>query len=180
MISQILMRNENAACNRTVFGFTLVELLLVLVLIAISMAAITPKLGSNVPSWQVRESSKNMLATIRLAQRLALTRQEIMVFVVNTNNGSFAVRSVNHSADSDGKSNDFSLPKQFLGKGVKIAQLEGFKQIGSEKGLAFWPDGRTKTAHITLTTKKDSEVAEWHIFIDNNGSAVLQEVVKNE
>jgi len=174
------MRTSNTGRGSGICGFTLVELLLVLVLIAISMAAITPRLGESISGWQVRESSKNMLAAIRLARQLAITRQEVMVFALDKDSAGFTVRRVSHSPDSRGISNDFFVPRQFFGKGVKIAQLEGFDQVGSEKVIVFWPNGRTKKAHVTLAAETDGGMAQWHIFVENDGSVVLKEVFKNE
>lgn len=180
MISRISMRTNNTGRSNGICGFTLVELLLVLALIAISIAAITPRLGESISGWQVRESSKNMLAAIRLARQLAITRQDVMVFALDADSASFTIRSVSHSPSSGSISNDFFVPRQFFGKGVKIVQLEGFDQVGSEKVIVFWPDGMAKKAHVTLAAETDSGMAEWHIFVENDGSVVLQEVFKNE
>lgn len=180
MISRISMRTNNIERSNRICGFTLVELLLVLVLIAISMAAIIPRIGESISGWQVRENSKNMLAVIRLARQMAITMQEVMVFVLDSDSTSFAVKSVSHSPGSSDISNDFLVPRQFLGEGVKIVQLEGFDQLGSERVIVFWPDGRAKKAHFTLATEKDSGKAEWHIFVENDGSVVLHEVLENE
>ena len=180
MISRISMRTDKIERSNGICGFTLVELLLVLVLIAISMAAITPRIGESISGWQVRESSKNMLAVIRLARQMAITMQEVMVFALDSDSTSFAVKSVRHSPGSSDISNDFLVPRQFLGEGVKIVQLEGFDQLGSERVIVFWPDGRAKKAHFTLAAEKDSGKAEWHIFVENDGSVVLREVLKNE
>jgi hypothetical protein len=76
------------------------------------------------------------------------------------------------------KVNESLVPRQVLGKGVIIVQLEGFQDIGNEKNLVFWPDGKTAKAHITLTSDKDNDTTHWHIFIEDDGSAVLQEEVK--
>ncbi len=65
-------------------------------------------------------------------------------------------------------------------KNVKIVQLEGFDRLGSERVIVFWPDGRAKKAHFTLATETDSGKPEWHIFVENDGSVVLREVLKNE
>jgi len=180
MISQISIRSRNSGCDKTILGFTLVELLLVLVFIAISVATITPRLGNSIPAWKVRESSRSMLAAIRLAQQLAISRQEIMAFALDTKNASFTVKSTRGPANSDSTSNDFFIPRQFLGKDIKIVRLEGFEEIGGEKGLVFWPDGRTKMARVTLATSKDGEMAQWHILVKNDGSAMLQEIFGNE
>jgi prepilin-type N-terminal cleavage/methylation domain-containing protein len=175
MRTENILRRGNGIC-----GFTLVELLLVLVLIAISMAAITPRIGDSISGWQVRESSKNILAVIRLARQMALTLQEVMVFALDSDSTSFSVKSVGHYPDSSEISNDFLVPRQFLGEGVKIVQTEGFEQLGSKRIIVFWPDGSAKKAHFTLAAEKDGRMAEWHIFVENDGSVVLREVLKNE
>lgn len=181
MISRISMRTENIqGRGNGVCGFTLVELLLVLVLIAVSMAAITPRIGESISGWQVKESSKNMLAAIRLARQMAITSQQVMVFALDSDSTSFTVKSVIHSPGSSEISNDFLVPRQFLGEGVKIVQLEGFDQLGGERVIVFWPDGRAKKTHFTLTAEKDGQIAKWHIFVESEGSVVLQEVLKNE
>ncbi len=180
MISRISMRTNSIRCGNRFCGFTLVELLLVLVLIAISMAAITPRIGESISGWQVKESSKNMLAVIRLARQMAVTRQQVMVFALDSDSTSFAVKSASLSPGSSEVSNDFLVPRQFLGEGVKIVQLEGFDQLGSERVIVFWPDGGAKKAHFTLGAEKDGRMAKWHIFVENDGSAVLQEVLKIE
>lgn len=176
MIFRISMKTSNTSNGKLICGFTLIELLLVLVLMAISVATIAPRVGESVSGWQVREISKNMLATIRLAQQLALTRQEIIFFALDTASTSFTIKKASHTAGSRGTSNNSLVPRQFLGKGAKIVQLEGFQEFGSEKILVFWPDGRTEKAHVIVTTEKDSKIAQWHIFVENDGSAVLQEV----
>lgn len=181
MISRISMRTENILRrDNGVCGFTLVELLLVLVLIAISMAAITPRIGESISGWQVRESSKNMLTVIRLARQMAITMQEVMVFALDTDSTGFSVKSVSHYPPSSDISNDFLVPRQFLGEGVKIVQFEGFDKLGSERVIVFWPDGRAKKTHFTLAAEKDGGKTEWHIFVENDGSVVLREVLKNE
>jgi len=181
MISRISIRTSNILrCGNGICGFTLVELLLVLVLIAIGMAAITPRIGESISGWQVRESSKNILAVVRLARQLALTMQEVMVFALDTDSTGFSVKSVSHSPISGDISNNLLVHRQFLGEGVKIVQLEGFDQLGNERVIVFWPDGRAKKAHFTLVAEKDNGNAGWHILVENDGSVVLREVLKNE
>jgi prepilin-type N-terminal cleavage/methylation domain-containing protein len=170
------MKKSRAGIDKLICGFTLIELLLVLVLMAISVATIVPRIGDSVSGWQIREISKNMLATIKLSRQLALTRQEVIFFVLDTDSTSFTIKKAGHTFDLYGKTDESLVPRQFLGNGATIVRLEGFQHIGNEKSLVFWPDGRTEKAHVILTSEKDSKAAQWHICIDNDGSAVLQEV----
>ncbi|MBW7989243.1 MAG: prepilin-type N-terminal cleavage/methylation domain-containing protein [Planctomycetes bacterium] len=176
MIFQISMKNGKTSNDKLICGFTLVELLLVLVLMAISVATIVPRIGDSVSGWQVREISKNMLATIKLSRQLALTRQEVIFFALDTDSTSFTIKKAGRTVDLYGTAEESLVPRQFLGKGATIVRLEGFQDIGNEKSLVFWPDGRTEKAHVILTSEKDSKTAQWHIFIENDGSAVLREV----
>lgn len=181
MISRISIRTNNIPRRGNgICGFTLVELLLVLVLIAISMAAITPRIGESISGWQVRESSKNIQAVIRLARQMAITMQEVMVFALDNDSTGFVVKSVSHSPVSGDISNNLLVHRQFLGEGVKIVQPEGFDQLGDERVIVFWPDGSTNKAHFTLAAEMNSGNTEWHILVENDGSVVLREVLKNE
>ena len=178
MISRTSMSKNSINRSKKNSGFTLVELLLVLVLIAITIATIAPQFRGSIPAWQLRESSKNMLTTIRLARQFALTTQEITLFALDANNASFTVKRIDSSADSDSPGTDLLIQRQFLDLSVKIINVEGFKQIGREKALVFWTDGRTKNAHLTLATDKNAGTTEWHISVKDDGSASLEEVSK--
>jgi type II secretion system protein H len=178
MTSQTLMTKSSINRSKTISGFTLVELLLVLVLIAITMAAIAPQLRGSIAAWQLRESSKNMLTAIRLARQFALTTQEITVFALDANNASFTVKRIDSSVDSDSPSNDLLVQRQFLDQSVKIVNVEGFEQIGREKSLVFWTDGRAKNAHLTLAADKNAGTTEWHISVKDDGSVSIEEVLR--
>jgi prepilin-type N-terminal cleavage/methylation domain-containing protein len=170
------MKTSKTRHGKLIRGFTLIELLLVLVLIAITVATIVPRIGNSVSGWHVREISKNMLATIRIARQLALTSQEVIFFTLNNDSTSFTIKKSSRTVDLYGTSDESLVPRQFLGKGATIVRLEGFQNIGNEKRLVFWPDGRTEKAHVILTAEKDSKTIQWHIFVENDGSAILREV----
>ena len=101
---------------------------------------------------------------------------EIVLFIVDVNNGSFAVESVDDSSSLMDTAKNFIVSKHFLGKAVKFTRLEGFKQIGTRQCLVFFPDGSTEKADIELTTDEGSEAGQWHTLIEDDGSAVIQEV----
>lgn len=159
-----------------VAGFTLVELMLVIVLMTIGTVAIVPGLGRSIPGWEAKEESMNMLSTIRMARQFALTGQRATGFILNANNTGYAVKALADSGDLHSKDNDFLIVRKFSGKSVKITQLEGFERIGNKEVLVFWPDGRGGDAHIKLTADADSGLAGWDIYIKADGSVNLEEV----
>ncbi len=176
MISLISTKNSNTRRGKLMCGFTLIELLLVLVLIAITVATIIPRIGNSVSGWQVREISKNILATIKIARQFALTRQDVILFTLNNDSTSFTIKKAGRTVDLYGMADESLVPRQFLGKGAIIIRLEGFRDINNEKSLVFWPDGRTEKAQVILAAEKDGKTVQWHIFIEKDGSAVLREV----
>ncbi len=160
-------------------GFTLLELLIVIVIIAIGTTAIIPQIGQRIPGCQTIENSKNILVAMRLARQFARTSGEITIFVLDTNEMSFAVKTKSSLSDSRAKKSNFLVRRQLLGKNTKIVQLAGFTPIGGEQGLIFWPDGSTNTADIILTTEKKSNFGKWHLHVDSDGSTSLSEVFQN-
>ncbi len=152
-----------------------------LVLIGIIASAIIPHLGGSIPAWQVRQEAKSILAAMRFCRRVALEEQEIMVFVVDADEGIFAVEDIDGFVNSNKSAErKFSVRRRFSVTAVKLVQLDGFELIGNKKGLIFWPDGRTKRAQIELAIDEDSKSGRWRILIDDNGRFDIREVFKNE
>jgi len=139
-----------------------------------------PRLGGSISGWSAKETATSMLAATVLARKLARTRQHVVALCIDPNGGWFELRLVNDSAELESKSEDSIIARQFLGEGVEVVHIEGFERLGSQQGLVFWPDGRTRAAHIALAARETNELCMWHIIVKQNGDSVLQEVHENE
>ncbi len=73
------MKSKRQAHFRHRRAFTLLELLLVLALVAISMAAVVPHLNGTLGQWQLREGARNLETALRLASQWARVKQEACI-----------------------------------------------------------------------------------------------------
>lgn len=161
-------------------AFTLLELLLVLMLIGISAATIVPHLNGTLGRWQLRETARNLQATLRMASQWACVRQEAVVFVLDAKRGVFSLRPL-----EDGQSATrglFPTGRQSFGQGVEIVRMEGLRDLGKEKVLLFRSDGTSEAAMIVLTGSRPDVNREtlWQIAVDNCGTVQRQERLADE
>jgi type II secretion system protein H len=161
-------------------AFTLLELLLVLTLMAISMATVVPQLNGTLGRWQLREGVRDLQATLQLAAQWALARQEPVACVLDVQRRVFTLRYL-----QAGQSTYATLPaisQQSLGASVVIARLEGFRDVGKEKALIFRPDGTSQAATILLAENgaDSAGCTQWQISVDGQGTVQLQEKLADE
>ena len=74
---------------RPVSGFTLIEVMVVLVLIALIMAVTLPPLAGTRGKAEMRTATLEIAAAMRQARSLAITRGRTEVFAINTALGTF-------------------------------------------------------------------------------------------
>lgn len=161
-------------------GFTLLELLLVLALVAVSMAAVVPQLSGTLSRWQLRESVRDLQASLQLAGQWARTRQEPVACVLDVQGRSFSLRSL-----QAGQSSYAAIPainRQSLGATIGIARIEGFRDTGGGKALVFRPDGTSQAATIILAESGADAAGrtQWQITVDDQGAVHLQETLVSE
>ncbi|HUZ75083.1 MAG TPA: GspH/FimT family pseudopilin [Stellaceae bacterium] len=70
-------------------GFTLIEVLLVLVIMALVMAATLPPLMGSGGAAEMRAASLEIAAALRQARSLAITRARPQVFTIDTASGAY-------------------------------------------------------------------------------------------
>lgn len=161
-------------------AFTLLELLLVLMLIGISAAAIVPNLNGTLGRWQLRETAHNLQTALQAASQWSRVRQESVVFAVDVTRGSFGLRALeSRQSASRGL---LAVGRQSFGQGIEIVRMEGFTDVGKEKVLVFGPDGTSKPATIVLTGARADANREtlWQIATDGSGAVQCQERLASE
>jgi type II secretion system protein H len=161
-------------------GFTLLELLLVLALIGIAVATVIPNLTGTLGEWQVRETARDLQATLQLASQWARVRQEAVLFVLDVPRGVFSLRCFR-----DGQATDravLPLGQQALGRNVTIVRTEGLRDDAREKVLAFGPAGASGKAILLLTDNRAvaAPYRAWQVDVDEEGNVHCQERLVDE
>jgi general secretion pathway protein H len=123
-------------------GFTLLELLVVLV-IAVAMIALVPPLLSGLAgSSELKGATRQLAAALRFARSEAVTRQREGVLVLDLAKRSFRVA---------GSGREFALPK---GIGIQLFTAQSQLLNASAGSIRFFPDGSSTGGHITLASNR--------------------------
>jgi len=123
--------------RRDAAGFTLVELLVVLTLLAILSAVLAPILAPS-PVRTLRGAASEIATTLRETRRQAQAEQARRRFVVDTGVGSFGI---------EGASAWRPLPE---GVEVALTTAEALVAAQGRGGVDFFPDGSSSGGRVTL------------------------------
>jgi general secretion pathway protein H len=118
-------------------GFTLIELMAVIVLIAIATATVTFSFSKSLNSARIRGASRDLVAALRYTRGQAIVKdkQEVLMLDLDTN-----------SYTAPGK-NAVKLPKGMNLRLTTAAQ----EQVGDNvAGIRFFPDGSSTGGHISV------------------------------
>lgn len=131
-------------------GFTLLELLIVLLLMAVIFAAAPPLFSSIGLTTELRGSARQLAAGLRLARNEAITEQKVAVLTVDVEQRTFKVAGKTRSLPDD--------------ESVKVklytAQAE---LIDNNRGnIRFFPDGSSTGGYVALA---DGRV-EYRVKVD--------------
>ncbi len=122
---------------RQVRGFTLVEIMVVMVIIALVMGLVATSMSRSISGAQARAASRNLVASLRYTRARAIIDKKEQVFQVNTENRSY---------QAPGRK-QITLPK-----GVEVSITTARSEFTSESvsGIRFFPDGGSTGGHIEL------------------------------
>lgn len=143
--------------RRAEAGFSLVELLAVLVLVGLVLAVGIPLVSEQVRIADVRQAADQMGVDLRAARMIAVSKHKTIVFTVNadpTNTYSY-------------EGTDGSMRVRTMPKGVKITDAS----VGS---VTFKPDGSiTAVSNIVLESQVSTATERWTINVKTLGLADL-------
>lgn len=122
-------------------GFTLVELMVVLVIIALVMGLVATSMSRSISGAEARTASRKLVASLRYTRARAIIDKKEQVFEVNTENRSY---------QAPGRK-QITLPK-----GVDVTITTARSEMTSEDiaGIRFFPDGGSTGGHIELTVNE--------------------------
>lgn len=122
----------------TVRGFTLLELIVVLVLLGLVYALAAPMLGNRSAGADVKSAGGQLAAGLRKARTVAVSEHREAVLTLDIDRKTFAVT---------GDSHDYALPTQ-----VDFVLYTAQSELVHDRAgnIRFYPDGASTGGRITL------------------------------
>ena len=129
------MRNRKVNQHR---GFTLIELMVVMVIIALIMGLVATSMSKSISGAEARAASRKLVTSLRYTRARAIIEKQEQVFEVDTENRSY---------QAPGRK-QIELPE-----GVDVTVTTARSEMTSEaiSGIRFFPDGGSTGGHIELT-----------------------------
>jgi general secretion pathway protein H len=129
-------------------GFTLLEMLAVILLIGIAAAAVSISVTQGLASARVRAASSELAGALRATRAQAIVRGAEQNFDVDTRANSYR----------DARQHDINLPK---GLRVSITSAAEDQPNDHTGRIRFFPDGSSTGGRITLQSGK----RQWHVNV---------------
>jgi general secretion pathway protein H len=122
-------------------GFTLVEIMVVMVIIALIMGLVGTSMSRSISAAEARAASRDLVASLRYTRARAIIDKAEQVFLVDTENRSY---------QAPGRD------KVELPEGVDLTITTATSELVSDavSGIRFFPDGGSTGGHIELTVNK--------------------------
>ena len=138
MVSQFELRPYRYMKTGKSRGFTLVEVMVVMVIVALVMGLVATSMSRSVSAAEARAASRKLVASLRNTRARAIIDKKEQVFQVDTENRSYV---------APGRK-QINLPE-----GVDVTITTARSEVTSESvsGIRFFPDGGSTGGHIELT-----------------------------
>jgi len=120
-------------------GFTLLELIVVLALMAILMTVVPPMISSALPGTQLKSASRELAAGLRYARNHALTVREEATLTMDVDKHSFQIT---------GRKKAYAIPQDLK---IEILTAESETKGENIGAIRFFPDGGSTGGRITLS-----------------------------
>ena len=131
----MIIRYRRAA--RPAAGFTLVELLVVLVIAALALSLVGTSISRNISGAEMRTAARKVAASLRYTRTQAILTKSEQVFVVDTEQRTF--KAADRNAEE--------LPE---GMNVELNTARSELTSESAGGIRFYPDGGSTGGSVRL------------------------------
>jgi general secretion pathway protein H len=127
-------------------GFTLLEMLIVLVIMSLLMTLVPPLLSNALPSLTLKTVANDLLQDLNYVRDIAILKGKKTQVVINTNAGSYS---------SEEK---YQKKEQVLPNNIKISTSHiGLRVVNDDSPvIAFFADGSSSGGIITLSNNERS------------------------
>lgn len=152
------MRNNRPCKTR---AFTLIELILVMALLVMAAALVTPQLSKFFGYRDLDSEVRRFVALTHYGQSRAVSEGIPMLLWIDTKAGTYGLQQETGYTDGDTKAQDFKVAE-----GLTIgADMAGVKPTGADKrvGIRFSPDGSVMNVGSVpaVFIQREKEPAVW-------------------
>jgi len=118
-------------------GFTLVELLVVLVIAALALSLVGTSISRNISGAEMRNAARKVAASLRYTRTQAILTKSEQVFLVDTEKRTFKAAG---------------RPEEELPEGMNVELNTARSELTSETagGIRFYPDGGSTGGNVRL------------------------------
>jgi len=118
-------------------GFTLVELIVVLVIASLALALVGTSISRNISGAEMRTAARKVAASLRYTRTQAILTKSEQVFLINTETATYLAP----------KRSEEQLPE-----GMKVELNTARSELTSETagGIRFYPDGGSTGGNVRL------------------------------
>lgn len=142
------LQSQPACIGGRTRGFTLLEMLAVILLIGIAAAAVSISVTQGLASARVRAASSELAGALRATRAQAIVRGKDQVFDVDIRDNTYR----------DTRQHDVPLPK---GLRLSITSASADQPNDHTGRIRFFPDGSSTGGRITL----QSGQRQWHVNV---------------
>jgi len=132
-------------------GFTLIEVMVTLVLLALITAMIIPLMTGSQGKADVQSAAREIAAALRTTRNLAMMRGHSEAFLIDTESGNFRAGSA-------------TAPRRIPG-GVQLALITATEERIDDRagGIRFFPDGSSTGGGVRLVkgNSRDQVLVDW-------------------
>lgn len=131
---------ENQACRRA-RGFTLLELLVVMVILAAVVGLVVPRFGAALPGVELKGAARDVASALRYARGRAIATRSDIAVVFDVDAATYRIEGA--GADERERS---------LGRNVSARLVTGRSELRGESvgAISFFPDGSSTGGRVTL------------------------------
>ncbi|MHC4184236.1 MAG: GspH/FimT family protein, partial [Planctomycetota bacterium] len=131
-------------------GFTLVELVIVLLLIGIASGLVSIYVGKSSGSLEIKKFSKDLYSVLRYARTRAVSEKQKYCFVIDKNDGKYRLYTDSNTADKEEEAPVPVLDK-LIPEDVQVI-MDG--SVEDQHYIEFFPRGNTSGGVIEIKNEK--------------------------
>lgn len=169
-----MKRRTAISCRRCgASGFTLMELMVVVVMIGIMTALIIPEMKGTYEGALLRSTGRKLMSVIQLANSRAITRSQIQRVRIDSKDGRVSIEGGSAKGQANNTSNDLpggdgkldsritieikpagEEPSESPGAVASFVSGDDLGKRGQEQTITLYPDGTADAVEIVLRDRE--------------------------